>query len=298
MTGAGAVGNNQSTFPGISGDGAFIAFQSNASDLYALDNNNASDVFIRHHASGTTECVSQDLSGFTGNLASFRPSVSLDGSLITFESDASDLISGDNNNARDIFMRNRVANTTIRISVDTNGGQSNGASQNACVSSNGAIVSFDSIAMDLVPNDTNLASDAFVRQHKPESGSKYCLAFFNSTGLPADISSSGSAIASVGNLMLFSAPVPNQSGIFFHGQMQTQVVFGNGFLCATGGIARGAVTVASGNLATYTYNNSNSEHSLQAYAGMTRHFQHWYRDTMGGGSLYNTSNAISILILP
>lgn len=44
--------------------------------------------------------------------------------------------------------------------------------------------------------------------------------------------------------------------------------------------------------------NSDAQHSLQAYAGSTRRFQHWFRDSMGGGALFNTSNAISILIEP
>jgi hypothetical protein len=129
-------------------------------------------------------------------------------------------------------------------------------------------------------------------------GTKYCTANANSTGSPADIAASGTASAAAGDLTLDSSPVPDQNGIFFHGMSPSQTPFGNGFLCASGNINRGAVIAGSGNLATYTYDNSDAKHSLGGFAGMTRHFQYWFRDPMGGGALFNTSNAISIAILP
>jgi hypothetical protein len=134
-------------------------------------------------------------------------------------------------------------------------------------------------------------------------GTKYCVANNNSTGAPADLSSSGSASASAGNLTLTSAPVPNQNSIFFHAANQAQVPFGCSFLCATGNIIRGAIVLASSNSASYTYDNSDTKHNLGGFVGATRNFQHWYRDPMGAGSCasgdtFNTSNAISIGILP
>ena len=97
---------------------------------------------------------------------------------------------------------------------------------------------------------------------------------------------------------LAAAPVPNQPGLFFHAMNQIQLPFGNGFLCASGGTVRGEVLNASGNVATYTYDNSDAKHRLGAYIGSTRHFQYWFRDSMGGGALFNTSNAISITVFP
>ncbi len=127
---------------------------------------------------------------------------------------------------------------------------------------------------------------------------KYCSANPNSTGAPADISASGSASSAAGDLALTSAPVPNQWSTFFHAMNRSQIPFGNGFLCATGDVVRGAVVVATGSAATYTYDNSDAKHSLAAQVGLTRNFQHWFRDPMGGGAGFNTSNGISILILP
>jgi hypothetical protein len=131
---------------------------------------------------------------------------------------------------------------------------------------------------------------------------KYCAANANSTGAPADIASSGGNSASSGTVSMLSAPVPNQPGIFFHAANQAQAPFGCSFLCATGNVIRGAVITGAGNLATYTYDNSDAKHSLGAFAGQTRSFQYWYRDPMNsancGGATFNTSNALSGTITP
>ncbi len=129
-------------------------------------------------------------------------------------------------------------------------------------------------------------------------GTKYCVANPNSAGGPADISASGSASSAAGDLTLTSTPVPNQNGIFFHGTNQVQNPFGNGFMCTAGGIVRGAVVMAVGNTATYTYDNSDAKHSMGAFIGTTRNCQHWFRDPPAGGAFFNLSNAIAIVILP
>ncbi len=139
---------------------------------------------------------------------------------------------------------------------------------------------------------------AFVYHGVGSPGTKYCTATSNSTGAPADISSSGSAFAGAGDLTLEAAPVPNQPGLFFHAANQSQIPFGNGFLCATNDIVRGVVIAAVGNLAAYTYDNSDPRHSLGAYAFTNRNFQYWFRDPLGGGAFFNTSNAIAITLFP
>ncbi len=51
-------------------------------------------------------------------------------------------------------------------------------------------------------------------------------------------------------------------------------------------------------VASYVYGDSDSEHTLSAFAGTTCHFQYWFRDPAAVGTLFNTSNAISIEFLP
>jgi hypothetical protein len=129
-------------------------------------------------------------------------------------------------------------------------------------------------------------------------GEIYCIATPNSTGSSAEIFAYGSPSSSAGALSLAAAPVPDQHAVLFHAAQQGQWPFGNGFMCAYGQVVRGAVTLASGHLATYAYDNSDAQHSLAAFIGATRNFQYWFRDPMGGGAFFNTSNAISILIEP
>jgi hypothetical protein len=130
------------------------------------------------------------------------------------------------------------------------------------------------------------------------TGTNYCAVTANSTGAPAEISAWCSESAAAGRLTLDATPVPNEFGIFFHGMTQTQVPFGNGYRCVTDDLRRGSVIDASGHVASYRYDNSDPEHSLAGFIGTTRNFQYWFRDPAAGGAFFNTSNAVSIPILP
>jgi hypothetical protein len=139
---------------------------------------------------------------------------------------------------------------------------------------------------------------AFVFLACPDVGTKYCATNPNSTGAAADISAWCSSSAMAGQLRFEASPVPDQFGILIHAMNQTQNPFGNGILCVQDDIVRSAVIQASDNLATYTYDNSDPKHSLTPYVGTSRNFQYWFRDPTAGDAFFNTSNAISIAILP
>ena len=155
----------------ISADGRFVAFTSSASDLVANDTNGASDVFVFDLKKGTTALVSVNLAGTgTGNGGSFGPVISPDGRFVAFVSGASDLIANDTNGKGDVFVRDLKTGTTTLASVNhagTNGG--NGRSDSPVLSADGRFVAFQSLASDLVANDTNVASDVFVRDLKKET---------------------------------------------------------------------------------------------------------------------------------
>jgi hypothetical protein len=129
-------------------------------------------------------------------------------------------------------------------------------------------------------------------------GSTYCTATPSSLGVAAAISATGSRSTSAGTLSLHAAGVPDGNGIFFHGTQQNLVPFGNGNLCIGGSLLRGSILFISGGSAHYMFDNSNSTHDLQAFAGTTRYFQFWFRDVAGGGALFNLSDAVSIDLLP
>jgi Tol biopolymer transport system component len=122
----GGQGNAASFHPALSADGQFIAFSSVATNLVPDDTNGVTDIFIRDLASGRTERVDFGTGGAQGNAASFRPSLSADGRYVAFSSDATNLVPGDTNGSRDIFVRDRPAGTTQRASVRSGGAQGPG----------------------------------------------------------------------------------------------------------------------------------------------------------------------------
>jgi Tol biopolymer transport system component len=89
--------------------------------------------------------------------------MSAHGRYVAFDSPAEDLVKGDTNGEQDVFVRDRTAGVTQRVSVSSSGRQGNEGSNEAAVSGNGRYVAFTSGASNLVRGDTNDASDVFVR---------------------------------------------------------------------------------------------------------------------------------------
>ena len=148
--------NDHSTNPDISADGRVVAFASLASDLVQGDTNGFPDVFVRNLVAGTTTRVSVDTAGGDADNSSFDPSISADGRYVAFVSYASDLVAGDANGKADIFVRDLVAGTTVRASVDTAGGDPNNFSDSPDISADGRRIAFASLASDLVAHDNNV----------------------------------------------------------------------------------------------------------------------------------------------
>jgi hypothetical protein len=149
----------------ISGDGRRVAFTS-ASSLTPDDQNPSNDVYWHDVGSGTTRLVSATANGSSGDQRSELASISTDGNVVCFYSEADDLVSGDTNDAGDHFLRDVAGGSTQRISVTTAGGQALGAgfSVTPCrISGDGLHVVFTSLASNLVAGDTNAAFDVFIR---------------------------------------------------------------------------------------------------------------------------------------
>jgi Tol biopolymer transport system component len=160
---SGFEGNGFSSNAAISADGRFVAFHSAATNLVANDGNAAQDVFVRDRTSGTTTRVSVPQSGFEANGSCLSAAISADGRFVAFESDATNLVAGDGNARRDIFVRDRTSGTTTRVSVPQSGPEANGHSFGASISADGRFVAFQSAATNLVASDGNGTTDVFVR---------------------------------------------------------------------------------------------------------------------------------------
>jgi Tol biopolymer transport system component len=209
----GAEGNGASGHPAISADGRYVAFHSAATNLVAGDTNLMSDVFLRDRQLGTTERVSVGTGGAQGNLASLWASVSADGRYVAFQSAASNLVSGDTNLVWDSFVRDRQSGITERVSVATGGAEGNGASGDASyspdgpwISADGRYVTFTSFATNLVPGDTNLMADAFVRDRQAATTSRVSV---STSGAQASSSSTDASISADGRYVAFESSASN-----------------------------------------------------------------------------------------
>src|SRR5947207_3356318 len=149
----------------ISTDGRFVLFLSSANNLVTNDDNGKFvDVFLRDRTNGVTTLVSVNQTGVGGgNGNSVSPAISTNGRYVVFESEASNLVANDTNGVSDVFLRDLQTGTTTLISVNSAGAGGNGASTSPLISPEGRYLAFVSAAGDLVANDTNNATDIFVR---------------------------------------------------------------------------------------------------------------------------------------
>src|SRR5436309_6539780 len=107
VSSSGQLGNGEATAAGISADGRYVAFTSRSSNLVPADTNGKPDAFVRDLQSGVTERVSVSGSGTQGNFDSAASAISADGRYVVFESNAFNLVRGDLNDKRDVFVRDR-----------------------------------------------------------------------------------------------------------------------------------------------------------------------------------------------
>ena len=163
VSSSGGQGTGTNRDPALSADGRYVAFASTSANLVSGDTNGAQDIFVHDRLTGATTRVSVDSSGVQGDADSSNPAISADGHLVTFDSTSTNLVSGDTNAGRDVFIRDRTANTTTRLSVSSSGAQSNGDSARAHLSADGSLIVFESGATNLVSGDTNARNDIFLR---------------------------------------------------------------------------------------------------------------------------------------
>jgi Tol biopolymer transport system component len=163
---AGAEADDTSSYSSISEDGRYVAFSSRATSLVAGDTGGNQDVFVRDRQTGTTYLVSRSSAGVQGSADSYYPSLSADGRYVTFDTYASNLVSGDTNAKRDVFVRDRSAGTTYRMSRSSAGAEGDDESLWSSVSEDGRYVTFGSVATTLVSGDTNAKSDVFLRDRQ------------------------------------------------------------------------------------------------------------------------------------
>jgi Tol biopolymer transport system component len=222
---AGGPANGPSRRPWLSGAGRYVVFQSLATDLVAVDTNGTVDVF-RHDRDADADgvfdepgavatllvSVSSGGAQANGPSRSYSESVSDDGDVVVFESDATNLAGGaDSNGATDCFVRVISAGTTSRASVSSSGVEANGPTGSPAVSGNGAVVAFHSGTLpdNLAAGDTNLAGDVFT--HDLATGATARVSV-SSSGAQATGWSVRPSLSDDGLLVAFESTAPDLVG--------------------------------------------------------------------------------------
>ncbi len=151
-TGAQVPAGSRTEQPAISADGRYVAFWSNANNLVSNDTNGNVDVFVRDLLNQTTERVSLTSGNFQISGDSLGVSISDDGRFVTFTTDANNVVSGDTDSIISVFLRDRSANSTLRVADG----------EKPQLSGNGRFIAFQSSSPLVVSGDTNNTSDVFV----------------------------------------------------------------------------------------------------------------------------------------
>jgi len=175
----GTQGNDYSLGPPtISADGRYVALRSAATNLVPEPDLNGYyyDVFVHDRdadedgifdESGAIDItrVSESSEGIQANSFAFLSVISDDGRAVMFWSEASNLVPDDTNGVADIFLHHRITGRTIRLRVASDGTQANDQSlyYGAGLSADGRRSVFYSLASNLVPGDSNDATDVFIR---------------------------------------------------------------------------------------------------------------------------------------
>lgn len=104
-TSGGTIGNDNSVNARTSSDGRFVVFTSSATNLVGSDSNAKDDVFVKNLQSGALDRVSTSTGGTQGNNTSHTSTISNDGSVVSFNSQATNLVASDTNGAyADVFI--------------------------------------------------------------------------------------------------------------------------------------------------------------------------------------------------
>ena len=146
----------------LSADGRYVVFNSDVDPF-----TDGTDVYLMDLATRATERMDVSSAGVAANDGSgLYPAISGNGRYVAFSSRAANLVPGDTNANTDLFVRDRLAGTTRRVSLSPAGVQANGYSNSGTLSADGRYVAFGTAATNLVPGDTNDADDVLVRDQR------------------------------------------------------------------------------------------------------------------------------------
>jgi Tol biopolymer transport system component len=158
----GGAANGAADRPQISGDGRYVTFDSDATNLTTGTPTVVRRVYRRDLASGTTQVVSASSTGRAAGAWSSFSWPSDDGHLVAFVSDDLSL-AATTAAARSVYVRDLSAARTELVSVSSTGRPGNGASSRPMMSPDGRFVAFSSFSSNLSPAGGNGQEQVYLR---------------------------------------------------------------------------------------------------------------------------------------
>jgi Tol biopolymer transport system component len=163
VSGSGGQARGDSFQPAISAAGTVVAFTSTAPNLVAGDDNFRSDVFVHDLRTASTTLVSAAADGSPADGASFGASISSNGQMVAFTSQATNLIPGGTAGGTQVYVRNLRTGKTTLVGVNDAGEAADLGASSAAISADGKFVAFESTSSNLVPGGTNGVDEAYLR---------------------------------------------------------------------------------------------------------------------------------------
>ena len=213
VSSTGQTGDAESAAAEVSADGRFVAFRSRASNLVAGDTNGTWDVFLHDVQTGETRRINVGWDGRQTTAAIDSPAISMseDGAFVAFAGDDWTLSnppthSDDNNNALDVFIYDRAANTVSRVDVGAGGSLGNGHTHWPSLSADGRYVSVVSNATNVANPGSPGRAHVFVYDRATSQATRVSV---NPDGTEPDRDSAYSTISADGSVVTFISQATN-----------------------------------------------------------------------------------------
>ena len=230
VSSGGILGDSNSSFPGVSTDGRYVAFASYSANLTSLSAGGHSQIYVRDTCRNVAlNCTPQTIAvtvapdGSLGNGNSGDSSFTVmsgSGRFVVFVSAATNLVVGGTNGFQHIFIRDTCIGVSggctpsmSLASVSTSGSEANGNSGDPSVSADGRFVAFASVATNFGSGTFGLGDQVFVRD-TCVGASGACspsttLVSATPTGVAGDFNSEAPAISGSGRYISFESPADN-----------------------------------------------------------------------------------------
>lgn len=270
--------NNSDGYVSTNGDGRFVAFSSSATNLVPGDTNGRKDVFVRDRLNGTTKRISISSLGVQGDGDSEHPAITYDGRYVVFDSLATNLVSGDTNNSRDVFMFDTQTDTASLVSVSQAGVIGSTFSNYPDVSADGRFVVFTSFSANLIPGVSlyGLGQQVFIKDMLTGG-----LQIVSRNSLTNDIGNSSSSIPRIscdGGVVSFDSAATNlvsgdangQDDVFISSLGWSKNILTNVTINKSGSSSSNSISCNGNYVAFRSWNPSKESYEIFTYNRLTK----------------------------